>query len=196
MTNCATLPKAGRLIVPRRLSNEGPLPPSILLSAREGRRYALLRRKFLILLALCFCHVVLLLGFTTTFGFLPTLLSWDPDIRQLRRNAQLTEFTGEASHIRMCRHLLPRLEQAMVIDTAEKKAESLGLRGLNLANIPELQIPDRIEAEYLMVEEDEHVCRTESTPTESLIQIFSSTLLSAAASRFQLNVEYVHNCPQ
>lgn len=196
MTNCATLPKAGRLIVPRRLSNEGPLPPSILLSAREGRRYALLRRKFLILLALCFCHVVLLLGFTTTFGFLPTLLSWDPDIRQLRRNAQLTEFTGEASHIRMCRHLLPRLEQAMVIDTAEKKAESLGLRGLNLANIPELQIPDRIEAEYLMVEEDEHVCRTESTPTESLIQIFSSTLLSAAASKFQLNVEYVHNCPQ
>jgi len=84
----------------------------------------------------------------------------------------------------------------MVIDTAEKQAESLGLRGLNLANIPELQIPEKEEWEYLVVEEDERVCVADGVPTDSLLQMFSSVLLSAAASHFKLNVEYLHHCKQ
>lgn len=114
----------------------------------------------------------------------------------LRRLGTTTPFTGEPSHIRMCRHLLPRLDQAMIIDTAEKQAESLGLRGLNLANIPELQIPERNDWEYLVVEEDESICVGEDVPTQSVLQMFSSVLLSAAASHFKLNVEYLHHCDQ
>jgi len=190
-----TFIKNANFIVPRRLSNEAP-PPNLKPRAYRSHR---LRRKLIMLLLVCFLHVALFLGsITTTFGMMYAWLSESDrsHLNQLRRNAQITEFTGEASHIRMCRHLLPRLEEAMIIDTAEKKADALGLRGLNLANIPELQIPDRTEMEYLMVEEDEHICTTESTPTESLIQMFASALLSAAASRFNVNVEYVHNCPQ
>ena len=134
-----------------------------------------------------------------TDPFLTTLTnSLFPTIRQnrIRRLARTMPLNGEPSHIRMCRQLLPRLDHAMVIDAAEKQAESLGLKGVNLANIPELQIPEREEWEYLLVEEDERVCRTESVPTESLLQMFSSALLSAAASQFKLNVEYQHNCYQ
>lgn len=117
-------------------------------------------------------------------------------VQTARRRATTTELTGEPSHIRMCRHLLPRFEHALAIDQAQTKAAALGLSGMNLANIPELQMPDPIEMEYLIVEEDEDVCSDSASTTQSLLQIFGSTLLSAAAKRFKLNVEYQHNCPQ
>ena len=158
------------------------------------------RMTYLFMLSSCYA-LSIFVPFSSIFdrGLVTSFFYSDPDqyfIKQARRHATTTEFTGEPSHIRLCRHLTPRFEHALAIDNAEKKAEALGLRGLNLANIPELQIPDPIEMDYLIVEEDEHVCLSQSTPTDSLLQMFSSALLSAAASKFKLNVEYDHKCSQ
>jgi len=119
-----------------------------------------------------------------------------PSYGDRRRRAEVMPPTGEPSHIRMCRHLLPRFEHALAIDAAEKKAEALGLVGLNLENIPELRMPDPIDMDYLLVEEDENVCTDSITTTNAFFQIFSSALLSIASKNFKLNIEYQHNCRQ
>ena len=115
---------------------------------------------------------------------------------KMRRLAVTTNFTGEPSHLRMCRELIPRFDHALAVDNAKRRAEALGLTGLNLANVPELQMPEPIEMEYLIVEEDEAVCSDEASPHLALLQMASSALLSAAARKFDLNVEYLHNCPR
>lgn len=102
------------------------------------------------------------------------------------------------SHILMCKHLIPRLEYALSKHSLEMKAETLGLnmKGLDLSNIPEFHVNEAtsVKMDYTLVEEDQSICMSQESPMDSLKRIFSSTLLSIVSTKFQLNVEYRHQC--
>lgn len=101
------------------------------------------------------------------------------------------------SHIQMCTHLMPRLEHAVTKHNAGMKIQALGMemQGLNFSSIPDLHahLPDTLGMEYISIEEDESICAPTDT-TKSLLRILSSLLLNIAAAKFELNVEYKHNC--
>ncbi len=101
------------------------------------------------------------------------------------------------THIQMCSHLQPRLEDAYKKYNAIAKAQELGIHkfGLSLESIPELhvRVPGEDEMDYILVQDDEHICEEPKSTVEALLEIYSSALLSEAATRFQLNVEYRHS---
>ncbi len=101
------------------------------------------------------------------------------------------------SHIKICSHLVPRLEHAHRKYKAEKTAQDLGIhnQGLNLESIPELNanVTEFENMDLIVVEEDKYVCEPKAT-VEALLGIYSSSLLSEAAARFQLKVMYKQAC--
>jgi len=128
-------------------------------------------------------------------------------------NIVKTEFTDEPSHIRMCRHLMPRFDYVAESEDLLRKAYSMGIKRESIEDftpedLAEMGIVEEGEEgttlpfrppdmdDLLIVEEDEEVCVDDVGPHFDLLQIFSSHLLSIASRKFGLNVEYRHNCHQ